>query len=213
MKALFYILVALNIVVFGVMIGSRVLKQHFPATPQTAQQVQPAAAPPQVIINMADYKNDNGQATASGGNVQVQNGVQIKRPSTPAATANNSNKNNAVSTNNNKTNNRSTANVGAVRSISVQGDAPERHSTPRVQYKACSARVSIPEDDYHRIKGLLRKYPHAASRQVVQGGGEGNSQSSSRMNVLFMSVNDQEAGAIQGVVGRYGQLNRTPCDR
>ena len=83
---------------------------------------------------------------------------------------------------------------------------------PRAKYRACSARVSIPEDDYHRIKGLLGKFPHAASRQVVQGGGEGDSQTSARMNIMFMSVSNEEAGELQSIVGRYGALNRTACD-
>jgi len=47
--------------------------------------------------------------------------------------------------------------------------------------------------------------------QVVEGGGAEGEQSSARMNVLFMNVNDQEAAAIQSVVGRYGKLNRTAC--
>ena len=79
------------------------------------------------------------------------------------------------------------------------------------QHRPCSARVSLPEDDYHRIKGLLGRFPHAATRQVVEGGGEGNSQSSARMNVLFMSVSDEDAAALQGIVGRYGSLSRSPC--
>lgn len=211
MKSLFYILVALNIIVFAGMIGSKTLKQHLPAVQQASQPQQTIVSPPPIIINTADLQNQgNGSYTVTPqGNGQT---VQIKPNRQPAA--NNANKP-AAANNNARNNSRNShaSNGGAVRSISAQGDAPERHSPPRVQYKACSARVSIPENDYHRIKGLLRKYPHAASRQVVQGGGEGNSQSSSRMNVLFMSVNDQEAGAIQGVVGRYGQLSRTPCDR
>ncbi|WP_038328377.1 hypothetical protein [Kingella kingae] len=97
------------------------------------------------------------------------------------------------------TTSRNTANVGAAES--------------RPAHRACSARVSMPADDYHRIKGLLNNFPHAATSQVVQGGGEGNAQSSTRMNVLFMNVTDQDASAIQAVVGRYGQLNRTPCNQ
>ena len=87
----------------------------------------------------------------------------------------------------------------------------EAPSEPQVKYRNCSARVSMPEDDYHRIKGLLARFPHAATRQVVQGGEEGDSQISSRMNVLFMSLSDEDANTVQGIVGRYGSLNRAPC--
>lgn len=210
MKPLFYILVALNVVVFAVMIGSKVFKQHFPGL-QAPQPAQQSAAPPQVIINMADYKSGDGSNTTASASINnVPAGVQIKRQNNNVQ-SNQSNAKPQAAPAPRAQNNRNQG--GSVRSVTAHGDVAERLSTPRVQYKACSARVSIPEDDYHRIKGLLRKYPHAASRQVVQGGGEGDSQSSARMNVLFMSVNDQQAGAIQGVVGRYGQLNRTPCDR
>lgn len=85
--------------------------------------------------------------------------------------------------------------------------------TARAQYKACSARVNMPEDDYHRIKGLLSAYPHAATRQVVENSDGEGGQTSSRMNILFMSLDDQQAATVQGVVGRYGQLNRAACNK
>ncbi|QMT32802.1 cell division protein [Conchiformibius steedae DSM 2580] len=209
MRHLFYILVMLNIIVFAAIIGNKVFRQYLPAQPQgnaQAPQQQPVVvSPPQIIINTGDLQNASAvRAAVNGSNVQVQQpnrravqAQQGKPAPSREKTADKAHK------------------APAVRNISVQGnnsEPVERLGTPRVQYKACSARVSIPEDDYHRIKGLLRKYPHAASRQVVQGGGEDGGQSSARMNVLFMSVNDQEAGAIQGVVGRYGQLSRTPCN-
>jgi len=33
------------------------------------------------------------------------------------------------------------------------------------------------------------------------------------MNVLFMSVSDEDANTIQGIVGRYGSLSRSPCNK
>ena len=104
------------------------------------------------------------------------------------------------------------SNTGAAPTAGSRTTAQSAVAEPRAKYRACSARVSIPEDDYHRIKGLLGKFPHAASRQVVQGGGEGDSQTSARMNIMFMSVSNDEAGELQSIVGRYGALNRTACD-
>lgn len=209
MRHLFYILVMLNIIVFAAIIGNKVFKQYLPepAPQQSAAPQQPVVvSPPQIIINTGDLQNASAvrAITGNGNSAHVQ--PQGKRQTAAQAQQSGKNTTRAQADKPAKT---------AVRNISIQGSGSEpveRLGTPRVQYKACSARVSIPEDDYHRIKGLLRKYPHAASRQVVQGGGEGEGQSSARMNVLFMSVNDQEAGAIQGVVGRYGQLSRTPCN-
>lgn len=206
MKWLFTILVVINLIVFAGMMGKKMLNE-FPIVAQNtqSQNTPQMVTQPQVVINMADYKNDGNNGTDTV--TTNSNGVVVKRPAntsannkttqTPSTTVIKSTANNTTRSNN--------TNGGVIRNISVSSnhDGSESISStpPRAQYKACSARVSIPEDDYHRIKGLLHKYPHAASRQIVEGGGEGNSQSSARMNVLFMSVNDQEASAIQGIGG------------
>lgn len=216
MKWLFTILVVINLIVFAGMMGKKMLKE-FPIVAQNtqSQNTPQMVTQPQVVINMADYKNDGNNGTETV--TTSSNGIVVKRP-TNSTTTNKTTQTITSTVPAKPTNNarNTNANSGVIRNISVNNHSDSNESIsstpPRAQYKACSARVSIPEDDYHRIKGLLHKYPHAASRQIVEGGGEGNSQSSARMNVLFMSVNDQEASAIQGVVGRYGQLNRTPCD-
>ena len=145
-----------------------------------------------------------------------------------------------------------------------------------------TASVTIPEDDYHRIKGLLARWPHAANRSVerreapkgkttyavwtpinidagsqmqalqekgfntvlmeggisvgiradrgqaqallsrLQGAGfngqlreinsaGGGGQSVAKMQVTFMTVNDNDAKAIQNIVGQYGRLTRNRC--
>lgn len=83
----------------------------------------------------------------------------------------------------------------------------ETAKTP--QYKPCSARISMPEDDYHRIKGLLNRFPHAATREVVSAE---SGQVVNHMNILFMSVRNQEVATLKNIVGRYGQLSHVPCD-
>lgn len=145
-----------------------------------------------------------------------------------------------------------------------------------------TASVTILEDDYHRIKGLLARWPHAANRSVerreapkgkttyavwtpinidagsqmqalqekgfntvlmeggisvgiradrgqaqallsrLQGAGfngqlreinsaGGGGQSVAKMQVTFMTVNDNDAKAIQNIVGQYGRLTRNRC--
>lgn len=186
MKWLFATLVALNLIVFAAIIGLKVLDKHMPLMQKTsATQQQPAPVP--VVVNVGGQTALTSPNTGSQATA-VMPKTQITNPR-PAP-------NNAKSNDN-----------GASKKATTEIEQP------RAQYRACSARVNMPEDDYHRIKGLLGNFPHVATRQVVQGGGDGDSQTSSRMNVLFMSVNDQEAAAIQNVVGRYGQLNRTPCNK
>ena len=184
MKWLFATLVALNVVVFASMIGYKLMtKNNTPVVAKTNQ----SSLPPQVIIN------NTGTPTLAQSPTQKNTTSTAKPAGTPRV--------NTPSTNNNKNNNTlDSSNTGRA----------------NAQYKACSATVSIPEDDYHRIKGLLARFPHAATRQVVENthaNDENQGRTRSNMNILFMSVNDQDASAIQGIVGRYGKLRRSPCNK
>lgn len=203
MKWLFATLMALNLIVFAGMIASKMLKQYVPIAPSVQQQ-QP------VVINVGQHDD----VAAKSASEAIRSASRIVNPNTTSSSVNtrqetrnhNSTRQEARSTQNTKpaTDNR--------RTVITNADIPSSNtnSTVKAKYKECSARVSLPEDDYHRIKGLLGRYPHAASRQVVDNG---NGESSARMNVVFMQVSDQEASAIQGIVGRYGQLNRAACNR
>lgn len=78
-----------------------------------------------------------------------------------------------------------------------------------------SASVTLPEDDYHRIKGLLAQWPHAASRTVERR--EGEAKKTVKYNVWTPIQVDAQAqlnelnekgfsGALSGggiVVGTY----------
>lgn len=196
MKWLFITLIGLNLIVFAGMIAGKMWKEYKPAPAvATAQQ------PTQIIIHANDLSGNGGAAAIAASGVVLGKGGNTSpnvikqppvvkpeppKPQPPLVK--------------DKGGNGNTSRV-------------ETLEKPQASYKNCSARVSMPEDDYHRIKGLLGKYPHAASRQVVENTGDEGGQSTSRMNVLFMSVSDQEAGAIQAVVGRYGQLHRAPCNK
>ena len=201
MKWLFATLVALNLIVFAGMIASKMLKQHMPVA--ATQPTQPT-----IIIN---------------GNDLVTKKSSASEPTTPPVAAASTATTNTTTTGNNKHDSRNNNNArDDKRTRNETRNNDNRHTvvtnadiakntggTSQAKYRECSARVSMPEDDYHRIKGLLGRYPHAASRQVVDNGGE----SAARMNVVFMQVSDQEASAIHGIVGRYGQLNRAACGR
>lgn len=53
-----------------------------------------------------------------------------------------------------------------------------------------SATVSMDEDDYHRIKGLLGRWPHAASRTVERREGRASSGNSKTFRVLIPTDGD-----------------------
>lgn len=186
MKWLFATLLALNIIVFAGMVGNKIMN---PAKHNTQTQQQNPTQP-QIVINT--------------GNQQLQQPIGGTPTPNSASAAGN-----AV----NKTNNAANANKPPVKPqqppVKPQQPKPPvtSNETAKANYRNCSARVSLPEDDYHRIKGLLGRFPHAATRSDVADG-EG-----SRINVLFMSVSDQDASTIQGIVGRYGSLNRAPCGK
>ena len=198
MKWIFAMLVALNLIVFAGFVGNKIMNPKKPQ-PQVVQAPQQPQAPQQIIINTGNGTpttvSTNGTVTTNGVPAGSAIGKIVGRTANTVRPQRNANANSA------------SGSQAAARAAAAQSAAE-----PRAKYRACSARVSIPEDDYHRIKGLLGKFPHAASRQVVQGGGEGDSQTSARMNIMFMSVSNEEAGELQSIVGRYGALNRTACD-
>ena len=199
MKWIFATLVALNLIVFAGFVGNKIMNPKKPQ-PQVVQAPQQPQAPQQIIINTGNGPpttgSTNGTVTTNGVPAGSAIGKIVGRTANTVRPQRNANANN----------------TGASLSAGSGKTAQTAAAEPRAKYRACSARVSIPEDDYHRIKGLLGKFPHAASRQVVQGGGEGDSQTSARMNIMFMSVSNEEAGELQSIVGRYGALNRTACD-
>ncbi|WP_314342883.1 cell division protein [Simonsiella muelleri] len=201
MKWLFATLVALNLIVFAGMIASKMLKQHMPVA--ATQPTQPT-----IIINGNDLVTKKSSASES-----TTPPVAAASTATTNTTTTGNNKHDSRNNNNARDDKRTrneTRNNDNRRTVVTNADiAKNTGGTSQAKYRECSARVSMPEDDYHRIKGLLGRYPHAASRQVVDNGGE----SAARMNVVFMQVSDQEASAIQGIVGRYGQLNRAACGR
>ena len=199
MKWIFATLVALNLIVFAGFVGNKIMNPKKPQ-PQVVQAPQQPQAPQQIIINTGNGTpttvSTNGTVTTNGVPAGSAIGKIVGRTANTVRPQRNANANN----------------TGASPSAGSGKTAQTAAAEPRAKYRACSARVSIPEDDYHRIKGLLGKFPHAASRQVVQGVGEGDSQTSARMNIMFMSVSNEEAGELQSIVGRYGALNRTACD-
>lgn len=201
MKWLFITLVALNLIVFSGMVAKKITHPNG-ARNQPIVVSQPAPQQPQIIINTGTGTPTvatNGSVSTNGIPAGSTIGKFIGKTANLAVRA-------KTAPTLPKTN-------GIANSKNANAGTNVADNQPHAQYRACSAHVSMPEDDYHRIKGLLGRFPHAATRKVVQGTGEGDSQTTARMDVLFMSVTDAEAGEIQGIVGRYGSLNRTPCNK
>lgn len=182
MKWVFGTLVALNIIVFAGIVAFKMTKQRQQNLPSVVQQTPPQTQGQQ---GKEDTKNDI--------TITINNPPQQQQP--PAIT-------------------------GGQRIPASPGTAPARRNPPQRPpaeqqtgsggdgQKTCTASISMPEDDYHRIKGLLPT--HAANRQVVKAeNSKDGGQSAARMNVLFPGADEANFNAIQSVVGRYGKLSRS----
>ncbi|MBH5328197.1 cell division protein [Eikenella sp. S3360] len=137
MKWLFAILVALNIIVFGGMLVTRM------AQPQPAPVVQPQQQPTTVVVHAAPAQNTAPQQAQQGVPVLPADAARPRQSAAPAR-----------------------GNAPAQGKPAEGQPKPTPESGIRAPSTACTATALLPEDDYHRIKGLLARWPHAATRVV-----------------------------------------------
>ena len=196
MKWLFTILVVLNIIVFGGALGSRMLqKQEADLVARrnaaSAELARDVASPPQPLIKpVVEAASSATLVATASAPVSLDwirdNGGAAEAPAEPKDT-----EEDAVR----KIQERERfAQLQAERARKAREEQAKRDAAARNGAtgnalsnnartndnsgggRQCTgtASVSIPEDDYHRIKGLLGQWPHAASRRVErkEGGGK-----------------------------------------
>lgn len=73
-------------------------------------------------------------------------------------------------------------------------------STPSRKQKCGGASVTLPENVYHRIKGLLNEWPNAATREV--GKKQGKSQSQSNEYVVIITPSAQQNEHMMVLIGK-----------
>ncbi len=139
MKWLFAVLVALNIIVFGGMLVTRMAQQQQPVPVVQQQQPQPTT----VVVQTAPAQPAAPQQPAT-----PVPPVDTGRPRTAPAAPGRSNT--------------------PAKPAGEAQPKPTPESGIRAPSAACTAVAVLPEDDYHRIKGLLARWPHAATRVVEQ---------------------------------------------
>lgn len=163
MKWLFAVLVALNIIVFGGMVFSHMM------TPQTAMAQAPAQP--------------------SGGQQAQPTVVQIHTNSpAPAPTDNRAPEPTTRPAVNAPINN--TARRPAEAPKPNTDNAAAGIQSPNT---ACTASAIMPEDDYHRIKGLLSSWPHSATRVTERRNDNNANNARYRLSVAL----DGEAQSVQ----------------
>ncbi|NUE66150.1 hypothetical protein [Snodgrassella sp. ESL0253] len=143
MKWLFAILVALNIIVFGSMIAGK-LVHGVSASPAAASAASPAA---EVVEAAAPATPDiSVRHTTEAAETAASSSVPAIKPASKTDTA---------AANKPKTD------------APANADKPATPtSTPTTN--TCTATVTLPEDDFHRIKGLLNHWPFTTSRFIEQ---------------------------------------------
>lgn len=182
MKWLFFALLALNIAIFGGMTLPKIMEKQeaemmAKRKEASARMTRDSADLPQPMVKPSDAGASetpaSAVASASSGNWLTDNGgaadVYIEPTDTEEDTAKQ-----IARLQDEKNRRQIQAKEEAMRRNKyAQGNNQgnfERQSvvTEAGQGNRCvtTANVSLPEDDYHRIKGLLNRWPHAASRTV-----------------------------------------------
>ena len=160
MKWLFAILVALNIIVFGNVVASKLMRPpHATAqveAPATALTPTPAASVTEPVVTI----NTPEPASAVAPPPETKTRAELRAEAAAKARAE------------------------AAAKARAETQTQTTPSSPAAPAINCSATAVLPEDDYHRIKGLLSRWPHAASRFVEQGGSTPAKATSSRVRYM-----------------------------
>ena len=160
MKWLFAILVALNIIVFGNVVASKLMRPpHATAqveAPATALTPTPAASVTEPVVTI----NPPEPASAVAPPPETKTRAELRAEAAAKARAE------------------------AAAKARAETQTQTTPSSPAAPAINCSATAVLPEDDYHRIKGLLSRWPHAASRFVEQGGSTPAKATSSRVRYM-----------------------------
>ena len=160
MKWLFAILVALNMIVFGNVVASKLMRApHATAqveAPATALTPTPAASVTEPVVTI----NPPEPASAVAPPPETKTRAELRAEAAAKARAE------------------------AAAKARAETQTQTTPSSPAAPAINCSATAVLPEDDYHRIKGLLSRWPHAASRFVEQGGSTPAKATSSRVRYM-----------------------------
>ncbi|WP_164726763.1 SPOR domain-containing protein [Eikenella corrodens] len=158
MKWLFAVLVALNIIVFGGMLVTRMAQQQQPVPVVQQQQPQPTT----VVVQTAPAQPAAPQQPATPvpplDTGRPRPPASLSRPAAPA------------------------------KSAGETQPKPTPESGIRAPNTACTAVAVLPEDDYHRIKGLLARWPHAATRVVERRRDSGRPQRGSERYQVSVTI-------------------------
>ncbi|MBR6026870.1 MAG: hypothetical protein IK065_04660 [Neisseriaceae bacterium] len=186
MKWVFAILVALNLIVFGTTIVEKMVlqkiavQQHEPSRTIVIQQTQPqqpavpTTTPPATPTTTPQADNKQTPATAT----TPPRSKTAATPATPAAPK--------------------------PPAQPATAAAPKQQPEAKPQQTCGGGSVTLKEDDYHRIKGLLSRWQNVASRSV-QRNDENKSGGDSFWVILDKALDDETR---IGIMAKYGRIKQ-----
>lgn len=203
MKWLFAVLVALNIIVFGGMVASRITEKQkqseireaaaasaVGAAQQEPEILRPASAPPPAAASEAAAS----EPEASGIAASAASDVSAEALLAAAALKEKEQAEQEAKEQEEK--------AKKEREEKAKREQQEKEKARREQENkeqaakkenqcTASASLALDEDDYHRIKGLLKQWPHAAARKVEKRAAAGKSEQAQKTyRVLVESGGD-----------------------
>ena len=201
MKWLFAVLVALNIIVFGGMVASRVAEKQktvvAPTVPIVAapqQELSPPPTPsgvPQPEILQPDWISKTEPAPAPAVSEPLDDEVVL------AAMAQKAKEEAAAKEKKEREEKAKREQLEKEKAAREKTtEQPERRESAAAAGQCVStASITLDEDDYHRIKGLLQQWPHAASRTVEKRSNAGKkaAQTEKTYRVLVSAGDDAVA--------------------
>ncbi len=212
MKWLFAVLVALNIIVFGGMVASRVAaKQGNASVPAQSvgvpQQQPPQAAPVEILRPAAVSAPEMAAAStpvaaASAASEPESEEARLARLKAEQEAKEKETKDleeKARKEREEKARREQLEKEKAKREQEQQKAAEAKKESSQC---TSSASVTLNEDDYHRIKGLLRQWPHAASRTVEKRNASGEAGQVQKTYRVLVSADGDAAAMLDSLAAK-----------
>ncbi|ROV56743.1 cell division protein [Neisseria chenwenguii] len=201
MKWLFAVLVALNIIVFGGMVAHRMTDKHQTAAVSPSDGGKQELARPQ---SLGASSANNSPATPDW--IAASETAAASEPApeavltAPAASAANTEQVQKAQLQKEQEaklaqeKEKREREEKARREKEAREKALAKNNMPSEKTPAgncaSAAHISMDEDDYHRIKGLLTRWPHAASRSVEKRGAQTAAKTAKTFRVMLPSDDD-----------------------
>lgn len=212
MKWLFAVLVALNIIVFGGMVASRVAeKQRNASVPAQSvgvpQQQQPQAAPVE-ILRPAEVSTPEWVAVqtpvgaASAASEPESEEARLARLKAEQEAKEKEAK--ELEEKNRKEREEKARREQLEKEKAKREQEQQKAAEAKKESSQCtsSASVTLNEDDYHRIKGLLRQWPHAASRTVEKRNTSGEAGQVQKTYRVLVSADGDAAAMLDSLAAK-----------